>query len=339
MNSSATSGDQLPSFPEPLHEGDLIRVIAPAYSLGIISGEIKNIATTRLQESFGLEVSFGENAMQLDDADSSPAEARVDDLHQAFLDQRVKAVFSAIGGYNSNQLLAHIDWEIIRDNPKVFCGFSDMTTLGNAIVQKAGLVTYSGPHYSSFGQRKFDTYTANYMKKALFGDKAFDVTPSTEWTDDTWYLDQDARHPHPNDGHWVIQSGDTRGLIVGGNLSTYNLLQGSEYFPTFHRPITFIEDTALSDVGTFDRDLQSLLHAQEIGGLVIGRFQAASTIDHKAITQIITTKPELREVPVVANVNFGHTMPIVTIPLGGVAELHITEDNADVRILNNTGDN
>lgn len=333
------SGDQLPRIPEPLQEGDLIRVIAPAYSLGIISSEIKNIATTRLQESFGLEVSFGENAMQLDELNSSPIEARVDDLHEAFLDSRVKAVFSAIGGYNSNQLLAHIDWEIIRDNPKVLCGFSDITSLGNAIVQKAGLVTYSGPHYSSFGQRKFDSYTADYMKKALFGDKAFTVTPSPEWTDDTWYLDQDARHPHPNDGHWVIQPGDARGLIVGGNLSTYNLLQGSEYFPAFPRPIAFIEDTALSDVGTFDRDLQSLLHAQEIGGLVIGKFQAAGTINHRAITQIIASKRELHDVPVVANVNFGHTMPILTIPLGGVAELHITEDNADILILNNTGDN
>ena len=92
-------------------------------------------------------------------------DARVEDLNEAFRDENVKAILTVIGGFNSNQLLDYIDYEAIKNNPKIFCGFSDITALSNAIYAKTGVVTYSGPHYSSFGMLKGFEYSLEYFKK------------------------------------------------------------------------------------------------------------------------------------------------------------------------------
>lgn len=257
------------------------------------------------------------------------------DLMAAFADPEVKVIMSAIGGYNSNQLLTNIDWRTISENPKVFCGFSDITALGNAIFKMTGLVTYNGPHYSSFGQKVFDSYTTEYFKKACFKRGEYAIVPSSEWTDDEeWFTDQDARRPQINEGHWVINEGATEGNIVGGNLCTYNLLQGTPYFPDIPNAVAFVEDTKMSNYGLFDRDLQSLLQAQEVAGLVIGRFQRESAIDRDVLTDIIATKPELKHVPVVANVDFGHTFPLATFPIGGGVILVANQESCEIIVRN-----
>lgn len=90
---------------------------------------------------------------------------RIKDLHEAFLDNNVKMILTAIGGYNSNQLLRYIDYDIIKNNPQIICGFSDITALLNAIYTKSGLVTYSGPHFSNFGMNKGLEYTIRYFNE------------------------------------------------------------------------------------------------------------------------------------------------------------------------------
>lgn len=129
--------------------GDEIRVISPARSMKIITQELREIAKIRFEE-MGLKVTFAKHVEECDEFSSSSIESRVEDIHEAFLDKNVKAVITTIGGYNSNQLLKYIDYEIIKNNPKIFCGFSDITALCCAIYKKTGLITYYGPHFSSF---------------------------------------------------------------------------------------------------------------------------------------------------------------------------------------------
>ena len=209
---------------------------------------------------------------------------------------------------------------MIKNNPKVFIGFSDTTALQNAFFSKTGLVTYSGPAWSTFGQKLYFDYTQDYFKKCLMVESGFAVMPSETWSDDTWYLDQDKREMVRNNGWLVINEGKASGTILGANLCTFNLLQGTEYFPDLNDSILFLEDDSESKDVNFDRDLQSLIHQSSftgVKGLVIGRFQNASNMTNEKLIKIIKSKEELKNLPVIANVDFGHTSPIITFPLGG----------------------
>ncbi len=306
-------------YPPKLQKGDEIRVIAPSCSAGIISAANREIANNRLKD-LGLKITYGKHIEEMDIFRSSSIKSRIEDLHEAFLDKNVKAVFAVIGGFNCNQLFRYIDWDIIKSNPKIFIGFSDTTALQNAIFAKTGLVTYSGPAWSTFGQKLHFEYTLEYFKKCLMAEDSFFITPSTEWTDDTWYLNQDKRNPIKNDGWLVINEGKASGTLLGANLATFNLLQGTEYFPDLTDSILFIEDDLETKPTNLDRDLQSLIHQplfEKVKGIVIGRFQKASEMTNEKLIQIIKSKEELKNLPVIANVDFGHTSPIITFPIGG----------------------
>lgn len=260
---------------ERLKPGDEIRVIAPSRSMAIIKGEQLRIAQERLNR-LGFTVTYGKNAEEHDEFFSTSIEERIEDLHDAFTDPNVKGILTVIGGYNANQLLNYIDFEIIKNNPKIFCGFSDITALQGAIYKKTGLITYSGPHFSSFGVKHGFEYTLESFINAVTNDAPYEIAASSHWSDDPWYLDQEDRHFIKNNGYMVIQEGIAEGRLIGGNLCTLNLLQGTEFMPSLKDSILFIEDDEESHFLTFDRDLQSLLHlpdARDIKGILIGRFQ------------------------------------------------------------------
>lgn len=322
-------------YPDKLKVGDEVMVIAPAMSYSIFSEELKSIANKRFDD-LGLKLSFGKNIDEKNDFTSSSIESRIEDLHDAFSDKNVKAIFTAIGGANSNQLFKYIDWELIKNNPKIFCGFSDITALNNSIFAKTGLVTYSGPHYSTFGQKLHFDDTLDYIKKCLMSNDQIEIKPSESWSDDQWYKDQDKRNLIKNEGWLVINEGKAKGTIIGGNLCTFNLLQGTEYMPDLNNSVLFLEDDYLSNPETFDRDLQSLIHLPDfnkVKGIVIGRFQNKSEITNNLLTQIIKTKRELNTMPIIANVDFGHTDPKVTLPIGGTVELDINYTDSKITIL------
>lgn len=315
-------------MPTKLKKGDEIRVIAPARSLNMISEETRDIANKCLEE-MGLKISFSKNCEANDEFVSSSIDERISDLHEAFLDKNVKGILTVIGGHNSNQLLNYIDYDLIKNNPKILCGYSDITALSNAIYKKTGLITYSGPHYSTFGMKKGIDYTVEYFKKCLFSDEAFNINPSDEWSDDLWFLDQDNRVFHSDNGYKVINKGKADGKIIGGNLCTLNLLQGTQFMPDLTDTILFLEDDELTFPENFDRDLQSLIHQpnfEKVRGIILGRFQIASKIDEEKLLKIINTKKELRNIPIVSNVNFGHTTPHITFPIGGYVELFADEE-------------
>ena len=329
----------MPTYPLKLKTGDEVRVIAPARSLAIISKEQKDIANKRFLD-LGFKLTFGKHVDEIDNFNSSKIESRMEDLHKAFSDKKVRAILTVIGGFNSNQLLRYIDWLIIKNNPKILCGFSDITALSNAIYAKTGLVSYSGPHYSSFGEKLNFKYTLEYFKKCLMDDNAFDILPSQNWSDDAWYKEQNNRQIIKNEGWWVINHGRAKGRILGGNLCTFNLLQGTEYFPKFKEDIIlFMEDDNMTggqfDV-SFDRDLQSVIHQpgfKKVKGLVIGRCEIGSKMTVEKLKEIILSKSELKNIPVIANIDFGHTNPRITFPIGGVAEIEVGDNTSSIKIL------
>lgn len=324
-------------IPEKLKAGDEVRVIAPSRSMVILGEDCKKIATQKL-EALGLKVTFGKYVMEADsDYLCTSVEHRVEDLNEAFRDKNVKAILTVIGGFNSNQILDFIDYEAIKQNPKIFCGFSDITALSNAIHAKTGLVTYSGPHYSSFGMLKGFEYELEYFKKMFFEAEEFEIESSKEWSDDTWFIDQENREFISNEGMYIINEGIAEGDIVGGNLCTLNLLQGTEYMPNIEGKVLFLEDDGMAEkifLMNFDRDLQSLIHTKEfknIKAIVLGRNQKNCDMTKEKWIKLIKNKPELRDIPVIAGADFGHTTPIFTFPIGGHAKLEA--ENGKIKLL------
>jgi len=322
-------------IPPKLTKGDNIRVISPARSLGILSSELREIAGKKLSD-LGYNVSFATHSSEVDESGSSSIQSRIDDLHDAFRDPSIKLILTTIGGFNSNQLLPYIDYELIKKNPKILCGYSDITALTNAIYAKTGLVTYSGPHFSSFGEKKYFEYTQEYFNKCVVDSESFTIHPSESWSKDRWYKDQENRNLIKNDGYWVINEGKATGTIIGGNICTLNLLQGTEFMPSLKNSVVFIEDDSLSDYAIFDRDFVSLIQQadfREVKGIVIGRFEGDSQIAKEDIVRMIQDKKELAHIPVIANVDFGHTDPRITFPIGGTVEMSVNETNSEIKIV------
>ncbi len=319
-------------IPQKLKAGDEIRVIAPSRSLSLISEELRDLAILRFKD-LGLKVSYSKNAEEVDEFISSSIRSRVDDLHEAFLDKNVKGIFTVIGGLNVNQILKYLDYDLIASNPKIICGFSDITALSNAIYAKTGLLTYSGSHFSSLGMLKGIDYSLEYLKKCLFESGEFQIEASSEWSDDEWYIDQEKREFIENNRHLITNKGQAEGKILGGNLCTFNLLQGTEFFPDIRDAILFLEDDALSNAEIFDRDLQSLIHQpnfKDVKGIVIGRFQKESKVTDEKLIKVIKTKKELDNIPVIANADFGHTTPHFTFPIGGKGSLKADDDGVEL---------
>ncbi|MFZ2975646.1 MAG: S66 peptidase family protein [Candidatus Moraniibacteriota bacterium] len=322
-------------FPKKLKKGDLVQVIAPASSLGIISQENRKIANQRFQK-MGLKLIFGKHVEEIDEFNSSSVESRIEDLHEAFRNPKVKAVLCVIGGFSSNQLLKYIDWNLIKKNPKIFCGYSDITALGNTIFAKTGLVNYSGPAYATFGDKKGFDYTLEYFEKCLFSKKSFEVVSSLKWSDDKYYINQKDRTFFKNEGPLIVNEGKAEGTLLGGNLCTLNLLQGTEFFPDISNSVLFIEDDYMSNAVEFDRNLQSLLHLpnfDKVRGIVFGRFQRTSEITNEKLFKIIKTKKELEKIPIIINADFGHTQSMITFPIGGTAKFSAKDGKIKLEIV------
>lgn len=313
--------------PERLKAGDEIRIVAPSRGIKIIGKDVRAIAEKRFAD-LGLKVTYAANATDenFDELGTTSPEKRATDIIDAFKDKNVKAIFTMIGGFNSNQILPYLDYNIIKENPKIFCGFSDITALLDAIYAKTGLVTFSGPHLSSIGMLKGCEYTIENMVKMLMKDGQNDVVPSTEWSDDLWFLDQEKREFIKNEGYWVLNEGKAEGTLLGGNLGTFNLLLGTDYRPAFEKDtILFVEDTSESSIFTFMRNLTALSYQPDfknVKGLLIGRFQKGSKVTREQLEYILKNVAPLSKLPTVANVDFGHSTPLLTLPVGGFASIN-----------------
>lgn len=320
-------------YPNKLKFGDLVRVISPSYTYKKISKEQEVIAIDRF-EKLGLKISFGCHVGEEDELESSSVSGRLEDLHEAFADKNVKMIIASSGGYNCNFLLNKINWALIKNNHKIFIGMSDITVLSNAIYKMTGLVTYSGPNFRNFGQKKYFDYTLDYFIKALVSDEDIKVVPSAKWSDDCWQKDQNKRKLVANNGWWILSEGKGEGVSLGGNLCSFNLLQGTRYMPSIKNSILMIEDDDISTVGEFSRNFQSLVHLgdfEKVRGVVFGRFQKKTEMKRELLEKIVSDSICNINMPVIANVDFGHTDPKITFPIGGL--IRIDSDKSELVIL------
>ena len=303
-----------------LTRGDEIRIVAPSMSQAEVWQNTHNHAID-FWKNEGFNLTYSKNCRELDKYHSSSLESRIEDLHEAFLDTNVKMIISCLGGFNSNQLLRHLNFDLIAQNPKIICGYSDITALCNAIYAKTGLVTYSGPHYSTFGTDKETDYTKKAFFDCLMKDSPFRITPS-----------QSASQ------YYSLQEGTCEGAVIGGNLCTLNLLQGTPYMPNIRNKVLFLEDDNIMGQYfsyEFDRNLESLLQqegADTIKGIVFGRFEENCGMTLERITDIVNNKVPA-DIPVVFGADFGHVYPVITFPIGGTVRIEASKTNVDITFI------
>ncbi len=324
--------------PKKLKKGDQIRIIAPSDSASIISKERIKFAEQRLMQ-LGFLVTYGKNVFVDNLSNEHGIQAKVSDFHDAFEDKSVKGIISMIGGLTSHKLLKHIDWNILKKNPKIFCGYSDIDVLALAIYKMTDLITYSGIHFSTFSQKKYFDYSQDYFSKCLMSSRNYKIIPSKNWSDDEWYLNQEKRELVSNEGFWSINPGKAEGKMLGNNVSAFAFLQDAEYLPIIKNTILFLEkdnswgkDTLLK----FERILRALVQTKDgskIKGLVLGRFTKNTGILKEDLKRMIGEIPELKKTPVIANVDFGHTDPKVVLPVGGKAKIMVSDKKNAITIL------
>ena len=320
-------------LPEKINAGDEIRVIAPARSASDIDEVVLARAQTAL-ESLSLKVSFSQYAFSRSQRGCPTDVEKVDDLHAAFLDPNVKGILAAIGGFNSNQLLGRIDWDIIRANPKIFAGFSDITVLNHAILAKTGLVTFATPNFYCFGLPPESNYSLEYFRRCLFAGQpeTYKVRASKEFYDYAWdYDEKSPRSKIVNGGMKIIQPGQASGTLLGGNLCSLNLLNGTEYFPRIKGDIILcLEDDSYDSIPeTFERNLQSLSqqpYFRQVKAILFGRFQRESIAANDSLAAIISSKKIGSNIPIVSNLDFGHTDPKFSYKIGGWASVEAYDE-------------
>jgi len=179
------------------------------------------------------------------------------------------------------------------------------------------------------------TVIGGFNSNMLIENTEFELNSSSDWSDDLWFLDQENREFIPNEGMYCINEGTAEGSTTGGNISTFSLLSGTQYFPSLDDKIIILEAHGEVKEHHFDRLLQQLIQQDNFSkakGLVIGMFQKECKINRDKLLKIIKNKRELDNIPVIANANFGHTTPIATLPLGGKIEIISSTTNCKIKI-------
>ena len=298
-----------------LKQGDEIRIVSPSQNLSVVKKDVFERALAFLSAK-GYKVSFSssyQNDLPLD------VSAKVQELHEAFSDSNVKVILTALGGFDCNQILEYLDYNLIKNNPKIICGFSDVTALLNTVYAKTGLVTYHGPHFSSFGYEKERDYTYCFFEKCVSSSEGYRLSASA------------------GVNYSVIQEGEAEGTVIGGNLCTLNLLQGTEFMPSLENVILFLEDDNIMGdyfVPEFERNLQSLLQVKgaKIVGVVFGRFDESCKLTREKIMRIVQNKRQLAGIPIIFNADFGHVFPFFTFPIGGTVKIAAGAESVNIFI-------
>lgn len=294
-------------IPSKLKKGDTIGVIAPSNYIEKDDLEYIN-ASIALMEASGFKVKFGKYVFEDTLGYGTSPEKRAADINWAFKDDEVKAIMCVKGGEDSNTTLDYIDYEMIKKHPKIICGFSDNTSILNAIHEKTGLVTYHGPTFKSL-----TSWETGYAYKQFI--KTF--------VEDTGSLIMG----EPEDEYTTIQAGQATGELVGGNLSLFTKLVCGKYAVNLQDKILFLEELGfeaapemvnsniyyLKQNGVFDR----------IAGLWIGNYEHPSKVSiEKIIKNAIGDEYKF---PIIKSDNFGHIDKKIIIPIGTKAEINTNE--------------
>jgi muramoyltetrapeptide carboxypeptidase len=258
---------------------------------------------------------------------------RADDLNRMFADPEIRAIIASIGGNHSCQLLSHLDPELIHRNPKVFMGYSDITVLNIAIHSQTGLLTFNGPAVvPDLGEfPALLPYTADCLVHALFeGHPTWTYRASSEWTDEFLDWDQKLDLTRPrrtvrNTGWKVIHPGVAQGRLMGGCLESLQHLRGTPYWPDWDGTLFFWELSEQrqppSWVDAVLSDYTNMGVLMRIAGMMVGRPYGYTLDQRRILFEVIRDHTAPLRIPVVAEMDFGHTAPQFPLPVGAAAEL------------------
>ena len=299
-------------LPNRLNIGDTIGVVAP--SNPIINENIEEINKAKeIIEKKSFKVKFSKNLFSNTNGYSATAKEKAQDINEMFLDKEVKMIWCAKGGENSNSVLDYLDYEVIKNNPKIICGYSDITSLTNAIYQKTGLVTFSSTNFKTIATDETD-YSLNEVLKKF-----------TECNLELGNLD---------DKEFAINEGKAEGTLIGGNLSLIYGLTCGKYALDFQNKILFLEELGfetepslvsnhlyyMKQNGVFDK----------IKGLWIGNYEHESGIPLEKI--VLDTLDNDIKFPIIKCNYFGHIEKKTVIPIGIKARID-TSKNKKIQLI------
>jgi muramoyltetrapeptide carboxypeptidase LdcA involved in peptidoglycan recycling len=318
--------------PPRVRGGDTVAIVSPsAPAVGRWPHRVER-ATAYLR-SLGLEVELMPNAAEQTGWLAGSPQQRADDLHRAFADERVSVVLCGIGGNHSNQLLPHLDFDLVRAHPKVFQGYSDITVLHWAFLKWSGLRTFHGPALTT-ELAEFPAvlpYTDRALRAAWFGEQPLRFEAAGEWTDERLDFDTRAdrtrpRELRPGDGWVTLRDGAAEGPLLGGCLETILWhLKGSSAWLDLDGAILFLETSeeapSPAHVQAYLTDLAHLGVFETVAGLVWARPYGYDEERARTLWEVVREATAGAELPVLANVECGHTSPMLTLPLGAAARL------------------
>lgn len=317
-------------LPPRLNKNKLIGVIAPADPVaGVCAENIIQRGYSYLKKK-GFSIVEGHSVKKLTKKHTAgPASLRIDDIHDFVKREEIGCIMAFWGGFNTNQLIDDLNYDLIKENPKIFIGYSDMTVLTTAITTKTGLVTFSGPGVISFAKPEPFEYSWNYFEKmCIEPQEELIIEPSPNYADDFYFLreDDDHRIKKNNNGIRVFTNGKAKGEIIAGNLQSLLILSGTKYMPDFAKKILFIEEDETSTQAHIDRFIcqcKQLGWFNKIAGLVFGRFTEHSRFSPEdSLEDILKEYFSKVRFPVLYNADFGHSDPMITIPNGGTCMIN-----------------
>lgn len=319
-------------FPPKLTKDTYIALVAPADSVAGVMSDKQIQAGIDYLENKGYKVLKGKSLGEKAVGHTASIQACVDDIHEMFEREDVGCIMAFWGGFNSNRLLESLDYDLIKNNPKIFIGYSDITALTAAITTKTGLVTFSGPGGISFVKPEPFDYTWEYFEKMCIEGGETDIVSSQEYADDLYFLregDDDHRIKQKNEGLKVFREGVAEGRVVAGNLQTLLVLSGTEYQANMKDTIIFLEEDETCTPALFDR---FMTQARQIGwfddaaGLVVGRFTEQSGFTKEdSLEMVLERVLDGKDMPVMYNADFGHSDPMFTIAHGGEVRIDTKE--------------
>ncbi|GKV68659.1 LD-carboxypeptidase [Sporosarcina sp. NCCP-2716] len=324
--------------PNKLQRGDRIATVSPSWG-GAGDPQLRwryEQGVQRLEEVFGLEVVPMPNSLKGGDYLYDHPEARAEDIMTAFRDDTIKGIIANIGGEDSIRLLPYMNFDVIRDNPKVFMGYSDVT-VSHMFCHKAGLSSMYGPAIlTDFAENvEMDPYTVEMVNRTLFSDEPVGVIQAADqWTSERleWIEENKAkrRNMQENSGVELLQgSGTVQGRLIGGCMEVLEFVKGTELWPDmdyWKNSILFFETSEEKPKPDLIRYWLRNYAAQEIlqqaNGIIFGKPQDEKYYEeYKEEISKVMKEYNLEELPILYNLNFGHTEPKFILPYGALTEI------------------
>lgn len=279
----------------------------------------------RFLEDKGYRVIHGALYGKRDHYRSGTIRQRAEEFNSLLHNENVDILMASIGGYNTNAILPYIDYEYLKDHPKIIIGYSDTTALLLAVYAKTGLTTFYGPALaSSFGELPpFADRTFEGFHAMMNGEISYPYTYPMPlfWTDEflTWSEQDRGKEQRPND--WLcVHPGTARGRLIGGNLNTMEGFFGTEYMPQIREGDILLLEDSLKDASTIERSFSLLKLAgvfERAGGIILGKHELFDDngTGRKPYEILLEVMGE-SSIPILADFDCCHTHPMLTMPIG-----------------------